>query len=321
VEHDQQHFAYLGKGGAIWDIYFCPGCSDGLWHVQLINTSDGVARGPAAVASPSVAVYSGHDQQHFVYRDADGNILDAFYCPGCSDGPWHLQQINCGPNSSNACSIINTAATSAAPPASEGPFVSLYTGHDQLHYTYKDQNGGVQDVFYCPGCDNGSWHSQQINAPGLTGGPAAVAAPFVNVYDGHDQQHFAYRDGSGNLWDAYACPGCSDGFWHLQQVTPCGDMTAHMSDLTPNDAPCNAINKLVPGYLQALKAVPAANGQLEELWNSDESPGDAVRSFAKESPPTIADGKVFLAEFPLKPTEGRWNNNTAMGRLVVYSLH
>ena len=98
-------------------------------------------------------------------------------------------------------------------------------------------------------------------------------------------------------------------------------MTAHMSDLTPNDAPCNAINKLVPGYLQALKAVPAANGQLEELWNRDESPGDAVRSFAKESPPTIADGKVFLAEFPLKPTERRWNNNTAMGRLVVYSLH
>ena len=199
-------------------------------------------------------------------------------------GPWHLQQINCGPNSSNACPIINTAATSAAPPASEGPVVSLDTGHDQLHYTYKDKNGGVQDVFYCPGCDNGSWHSQLINAPGLTGGPAAAAAPFVSVYDGHDQQHFAYRDASRNLWDAYACPGCSDGFWHLQQVTPCGDMTAHMTDLTPNDAPCNAINKLVPGYLQAFKAVPAANGQLKELWNSDESPGDAIRSFAKRAP-------------------------------------
>ena len=296
MEHDQQHFAYLGKGGAIWDIDFCPGCSDGPWHVQLINTSDGAARGPAAVAAPSVAVYSGHDQQHFVYRDAGGNILDAFYCPGCSDGPWHLQQINCGPNSSNACPIINTAATSAAPPASEGPVVSLDTGHDQLHYTYKDKNGGVQDVFYCPGCDNGSWHSQLINAPGLTGGPAAAAAPFVSVYDGHDQQHFAYRDASRNLWDAYACPGCSDGFWHLQQVTPCGDMTAHMTDLTPNDAP-DAIKKPFPvicrpSRLFLRRTVSSRNYGIATralVMRSDRS--------RKRAPLTIADGKVFLAEF------------------------
>jgi hypothetical protein len=318
AERDQQHFAYLGKGGHLWDIFYCPACSDGPWHSQLINTSGGVARGPAAVSAPTVAVYSGHDQQHFVYRDAGGNILDAFYCPGCSNGHWHLQQINCGPNSSNACPFIDATATTAAPPASDGPFVSLYSGHDQLHYAYTDKNGGVQDVFFCPGCDNGLWHWQTINASGLTDGPAAAAAPFV--YDGHDQQHFVYRDAGGNILDAFYCPGCSNGHWHLQRVTPCGDMMAHMSDLTPNDAPCNAINKLVPGYLQAFKAVPAANGQLEELWNSDESPGDAVRWFAKESPPTIADGKIFLAEFPPKPTKGRWNSRDAMGRLVVYSL-
>ena len=98
-------------------------------------------------------------------------------------------------------------------------------------------------------------------------------------------------------------------------------MMAQMSDLTPNDAPCNAINKLVHGYLEAIQAVPDANGQLRELWNSDENPGDAVRWFAKESPPTIADGKVFIAEFPPKPSNSRWNANTAYGRLIVYSLH
>lgn len=154
-------------------------------------------------------------------------------------------------------------------------------------------------------------------------GPRAVNAPFIDIFTGHDQQHFAYRDSIGNLWDALFCAaaGCSDSPWRLQQVTPCGTMMMQMSDLTPNDAPCNAINKIVPGYLEAFQAVPDANGQLRELWNSEQNPGDAVRWFAKESPPTIADGKVFMAEFPPKPPNSRWNANTAYGRLIVYSLH
>jgi hypothetical protein len=321
TEHDQQHFAYVARGGAIWDIFYCPACSGGPWRTQRINMSGGTAGGPAAVEAPAIAVYSGHDQQHFVYRDVSGAVQDAYYCPGCSNGNWRLQQINCGPQSSNACAAINANATSAAPPAADGPALSLYSGHDQMHYAFKDRTGVVQDVFYCPGCNDGSWHLQEINAPGLTAGPPAAAAPSIDVYLGHDQQHFAYRDATGNMWDAFACPGCSDGYWQLQKITPCGDVMTHMSDLTPNDAPCNAINKLVHGYLQAFKAVPSASGQLQELWNSDESPGDVVRWFSKESPPTIADGKVFLAEFPPKPMEGRWNANTALGRLLVYAVH
>jgi hypothetical protein len=315
-EHDQQHFAYLAKGGGVWDIFNCPGCGNGAWQVQLINTSAGTTGGPVAVAAPFVTVYSGHDQQHFVYRDENGGVQDVFYCPGCSGANWRRQQINCGTGS--ACPAIDASATTAGLPANDGPFVDLYSGHDQLHYAYRDKNGGVQDVFYCPGCSGANWHLQQINAPGLTAGSAAAAAPFVAVYDGHDQQHFAWRDSGGNLWDAYACPGCSDGFWHVQRVTPCGDLMAQMGDLTPNDAPCNAINKIVRGYLQAFRAAPTARGQLEELWNSDETPGEAVRWFAKESPPTIADGKVFMPEFPAKPAEGRWNDSGATGRLVVY---
>jgi hypothetical protein len=35
---------------------------------------------------------------------------------------------------------------------------------------------------------------------------------FVSVYV--DQQHFTYRDGNGNLQDAWY----GDGSWHLQQI-------------------------------------------------------------------------------------------------------
>ena len=91
-------------------------------------------------------------------------------------------------------------------------------------------------------------------------------------------------------------------------------------DLSPDDAPCNAINKIVHGYLQAFDATPRPNGELTELWNSEDNSNDRVEWFAKESPPTIADGKVFVAEFPAKPEKNYWNAPNAFGRLIMYSL-
>lgn len=50
----------------------------------------------------------------------------------------------------------------------------------------------------------------------------------------------------------------------------------------------------VPGILRAYDASNVA----VELWNSQQNPGrDGVGNFAKFCPPTIADGKVFLATF------------------------
>ena len=44
--------------------------------------------GPGAVGDLFVSVYN--DQQHFTYRDQNGNLQDAWY----GSGNWHLQQIN-----------------------------------------------------------------------------------------------------------------------------------------------------------------------------------------------------------------------------------
>lgn len=103
-----------------------------------------------------------------------------------------------------------------------------------------------------------------------------------------------------------------------------GCMDSTDPTLTPNNAPCNAINKIVAGYLEAFAATPQSNGTLTELWNSENNPSnDRVQWFAKESPPTVADGKVFLPEFPAPdstPING-WNTSiTAPGRLLVYGL-
>ena len=87
---------YLAKSGEIWDAFYCPGCSGNQWRLQKINNG-GATTAPAAFTLPFVDVYSGNDQQHFAYLATDGEIWDAFYCPGCSGNPWRSQQIELPP--------------------------------------------------------------------------------------------------------------------------------------------------------------------------------------------------------------------------------
>jgi rubredoxin len=217
--HDQQHFAYLaknvnGRNGEIWDLFYCPGCSDQVWQLQKINDG-GVTKGPPAASAPSVNVYSGHDQQHFAYLATNptganiGEIWDAFYCPGCSGNKWQLQKINGG-------GVTN------GPPAVSAPFVDTYAEADQQHFAYLATNGEIWDAFYCPGCSGDKWQLQKINSGGVTNGPPAASAPFVNVFSGHDQQHFSYRAVNGDIWDAFYCPGCSGNKWKLQKINSGG---------------------------------------------------------------------------------------------------
>ncbi len=101
-------------------------------------------------------------------------------------------------------------------------------------------------------------------------------------------------------------------------TSDCMNSSMDPRNLTPNDAPCNAINKIVPGFLQAFSATPGSDGRLTELWNSEDNPNNRIEWFAKESPPTVADGKVFVAEFPAP--NGDWSSDSAFGRLIVYGV-
>jgi hypothetical protein len=59
----------------------------------------------------------------------------------------------------------------------------------------------------------------------------------------------------------------------------------------------------VPGMLRAFDAQNVAR----ELWNSEMVPSDVLGNFGKFAPPTIANGKVFVA--------------TQSNQVDVYGLH
>jgi hypothetical protein len=80
-------------------------------------------------------------------------------------------------------------------------FVCQY--NNQQHFAYLDAGGNIQDCWYD---GSGGWHLQQINNGGMTPGPSAAGGAFVCVYN--RQQHFAYRDADGNIWDSWwSVPG------------------------------------------------------------------------------------------------------------------
>jgi hypothetical protein len=336
-EADQQHFVYTDSAGNIWDSFYVR--SQDKWRCAQINTGwqpanpkPGNCQQVMTGTHPAVRnvfVSDFFDQQHFVYTDSAGNIWDSFYVR--SQDKWRCAQINTGWQPANPtpgdCRQVKTGTR----PAVGNVFVSVF--HDQQHFVYRDSAGNIWDSFYVRSQDK--WRCAQINTgwgepttptPGdcqqvMTGTHPAVGNVFVSVFGEADQQHFVYTDSAGNIWDSlFRRRVNGDGTWRQQQLNGCTFPRDNPMDLTPDEAPCNAINKIVPGYLQAFDATPGRDQQLRELWNSGDTPNDRIRWFAKNSPPTIGDGKVFVAAFPAPDLGEHWSARGAFGRLIVYSL-
>ena len=241
--NDQDHFAYLDANGNIQDCWYDG--STGKWNLQQINRGNGptvpaeyvATNGPAVAGDLFVSVYNG--QQHFTYRDQNGNLQDAWY----GGGAWHLQQINDANGAGATVPGEYIATPQATAPATGGVFVCSY--NDQDHFAYLDANGNIQDCWYDG--STGKWNLQQINRGNgptvpaeyvATNGPAVAGDLFVSVYNG--QQHFTYLDQNGNLQDAWY----GGGAWHLQQI---------------NDA--NGAGATVPGeYIATPQATAPATG-------------------------------------------------------------
>ena len=145
VYNGQQHFTYRDRNGNLQDAWY----GGGGWHLQQINNAAGhgatvpgeyiaVPQATAAAAG-GVFVCQYNDQDHFAYLDANGNIQDCWYD---GSGNWHLQQINRG----TGPAVPGEYVATNGPAAAGGLFVSVYNG--QQHFTYRDQNGNLQDAWY-----------------------------------------------------------------------------------------------------------------------------------------------------------------------------
>src|SRR6266446_1680628 len=75
----------------------------------------------------------------------------------------------------------------------------------------------------------------------------------------------------------------------------------------------DANRKNVPGVLRAFDALDVT----KEIWNSEKARNDRLGYFAKFDPPTIANGKVYVATFAPEDSDGE---QTGSARLVVYGL-
>ena len=170
----------------------------------VANANGGQTVGPQATAGPSVSAYQ--NQQHFAYVDFTGTISDSWW-----DGDhnqWKRQQIN------------GASGLTEGPAAIGALSVSAY--QKQQHFAYVSEGGVVWDSWW-DGDHNNQWKKQQINlsamqldpeAPVRTDGPAAKGGLSVSAYN--NQQHFAYVDDGGIVWDSWWDGDHNQ--WNLQQI-------------------------------------------------------------------------------------------------------
>jgi hypothetical protein len=203
----QQHIAYRDAAGAIWDAWYDPGVN--VWKLQKINRG-GATDGPAAAAGPFVVQYL--EQMHCIYVTNLGEIYDSWY--NGADSKWYLQKINNnGVTHGPLATQLNTEDTVFIwTYLTPGPIVSI---SEQMHCTYLGVDFAIYDAFFD---GHGNWILGKINASGNTNGPLAIAGPSVSVFNG--QQHFAYADQAGNLWDAWYDGG---SHFNLQKINNGGN--------------------------------------------------------------------------------------------------
>ncbi len=134
---------------------------------------------------------------------------------------WNLQQItgSGGPTVPGEYVACPQAPTVGGGPSS--PFVCTFG--NQQHFTYLDDNGNMQDVWYDG--DANQWNLQQINGGKVTTVPGEYVAcpqaqspnatdPFVCTFG--NQQHFTCLDDNGNMQDVWYDGDANQ--WNLQQI-------------------------------------------------------------------------------------------------------
>jgi subtilisin-like proprotein convertase family protein len=267
---DQMHFTYTDVNGNLQDCWY--NGPAGTWNLQQINNANGagatvpgeyVATAQAtAPAAGGVFVCQYNNQDHFSYIDANGNVQDCWY-----DGVWNLQQINTG----NGPSVPGEYVATKGPAATGDLFVSVY--NDQMHFTYRDVNGNLQDCWY--NGPAGTWNLQQINnangvgatVPGEYVATAQATVPAVGgvfACQYNNQDHFTYLDANGNIQDCWY-DGVA-GKWNLQQINT-GNGPSVPGEYVATKGPAATGDLFVSVYNNQMHfTYRDINGNLQDCW-------------------------------------------------------
>jgi hypothetical protein len=121
-----------------------------------------------------------------ILRDAEGNLT-------------------CGRNRLTQGGI--TSAPPAAGPICATSGLFLKGAGPQCHFTYRDTEGGILDLWYTRIGEKDQWHFRKLNQGGATDAPQAAGNP-AGTFQG-TTYHVLYRDQDGGIQDL-----SWDGAWH-----------------------------------------------------------------------------------------------------------
>jgi hypothetical protein len=142
-----------------------------------------ICRGQAVVGRPCLFSDYFAEWRTFpsILRDGDGNLT-------------------CGRHR------LNNGGATQAPPAAGDPAATAIRRTERFgpqgHFTYRDAEGRIQDLWFDRYREKDRWHADQLNEGGATWAPAADGDPSGALF--RDVFHVAYRDRAGGIQDLWS---------------------------------------------------------------------------------------------------------------------
>jgi hypothetical protein len=171
----EQHWAYIGTNGDVYDLYW----SGGTYYVANISAATGAPQA-ASGALTSFTLPSG--EEHWAYIGTNGDVYDLYW----SGGTYY---------------IANISAATGAPQAASGALTSFTLPSGEQHWGYIGTNGDVYNLYWSAG----SYYIGDVSA--AAGAPQATSGALTSFTLPSGEQHWGYIGTNGDVYNLYWSAG------------------------------------------------------------------------------------------------------------------
>jgi predicted heme/steroid binding protein len=174
----EQHWAYIGTNGDVYNLYWSASSSYQIGDVSA-------AAGAPTAADGALSTYTlPSGEQHWAYIGTNGDVYNLYRDP--TTGTYYVN---------------DASAAAGAPKAANGALSTFTLTSGEQHWAYIGTNGDVYNLYW-----SASSGYQIGDVSAAAGAPKAASGALSTFTLPSGQQHWAYIGTNGDVYDLYRDP-------------------------------------------------------------------------------------------------------------------